>query len=185
MTRIHILDEVVYFSLCTYVSEKGMNLITSTPSMVYFDNDMQPLLEKENTEFKPVLHAYEIISVTSFSTWTGCILVQNKIKICKGCNPEDLPKAMNDRETWRERVRDIRASRTSWWWWWLYVHISCEKRINDALLINSTLNFLGIPYGVTTIIVENGGARGVVVIVVGNGHGDTSSNPGRDWLHFT
>ena len=24
-----------------------------------------------------------------------------------------------------------------------------------------------------------GGARGVMVIVVGNGHGDTSSNPGR------
>ena len=36
-----------------------------------------------------------------------------------GCNPEDLPGAMNDRETWRERVRDIRASRTTWWWWWL------------------------------------------------------------------
>ena len=30
-----------------------------------------------------------------------------------------------------------------------------------------------------------GGARGVVVIAVGNEHGDTSSNPGRDWLHFT
>ena len=28
-------------------------------------------------------------------------------------------------------------------------------------------------------------ARGVMVIVVGNGHGDTSSNPGREWLHFT
>ena len=27
---------------------------------------------------------------------------------------------------------------------------------------------------------ENGGARGVMVIVVGNGHGDTSSNPGRE-----
>ena len=26
----------------------------------------------------------------------------------------------------------------------------------------------------------SGGARGVMVIVVGNGHGDTSSNPGRD-----
>ena len=25
----------------------------------------------------------------------------------------------------------------------------------------------------------NRGARGVMVIVVGNGHGDTSSNPGR------
>ena len=26
----------------------------------------------------------------------------------------------------------------------------------------------------------SGGAHGVMVIVVGNGHGDTSSNPGRD-----
>ena len=30
-----------------------------------------------------------------------------------------------------------------------------------------------------------GGARGLMVIVVGNEHGDTSSNPGRDCLHFT
>ena len=29
-----------------------------------------------------------------------------------------------------------------------------------------------------------GGARGVMVIIIGNGHGDTSSNPGLDWLHF-
>ena len=29
------------------------------------------------------------------------------------------------------------------------------------------------------------GARGVMVIVVGNGHGNTSSNHGRDWLYFT
>ena len=35
-----------------------------------------------------------------------------------GCNPEDLPEAMNDREKWRERVRDIHASSTTWWWWW-------------------------------------------------------------------
>ena len=27
--------------------------------------------------------------------------------------------------------------------------------------------------------------RGVIVIVVGNEHGDTSSNPGRDWFDFT
>ena len=31
------------------------------------------------------------------------------------CSPEDLPEAMNDREKWRERVRDIRASGTTWW----------------------------------------------------------------------
>ena len=36
-----------------------------------------------------------------------------------GCSPEDLPEAMNDREKWRERVRDIRASGSTWWWWWL------------------------------------------------------------------
>ena len=30
-----------------------------------------------------------------------------------------------------------------------------------------------------------GGARGVMVSIVGNGHGNMSSNPGQDWLHFT
>ena len=35
------------------------------------------------------------------------------------------------------------------------------------------------------VTISRRGARGVVVIVVGIGHGDTSSNPGRDWLHFT
>ena len=33
--------------------------------------------------------------------------------------PEDLPRAMNDREEWRERVRDIRATSATWWWWWV------------------------------------------------------------------
>ena len=36
------------------------------------------------------------------------------------CSPEDLPEAMNDRERWRERVRDIRASDTTWWWSWVW-----------------------------------------------------------------
>ena len=34
-----------------------------------------------------------------------------------GCCPEDLPRAMNDREEWRERVRDIHATCATWWWW--------------------------------------------------------------------
>ena len=41
-----------------------------------------------------------------------------------GCNPEDLPEAMNDREKWREMVRDIRAGGTTWWW--LYVWVSVD-----------------------------------------------------------
>ena len=35
------------------------------------------------------------------------------------------------------------------------------------------------------IIIKIGGARDVMVNVGGNGHCDTSSNPGRDRLHFT
>ena len=33
-----------------------------------------------------------------------------------GCSHEDLPEAMNDREEWRERVRDIRTASTTRWW---------------------------------------------------------------------
>ena len=32
-----------------------------------------------------------------------------------GCCPENLPGAMNDREEWRERVRDIRSTSATWW----------------------------------------------------------------------
>ena len=44
-----------------------------------------------------------------------------------GCCPEDLPRAMNDREEWRKRVRDIRAASTIWWWWWHLDVLSIEK----------------------------------------------------------
>ena len=38
------------------------------------------------------------------------------------CRPEDLPEAMNDREKWWERVRDIRAGgKICWWCWLLYI----------------------------------------------------------------
>ena len=37
-----------------------------------------------------------------------------------GCSLEDVPGAMDDRDGWRKRVREIRADGvTSWWWWWL------------------------------------------------------------------
>ena len=57
-----------------------------------------------------------------------------------GCNPEDLPEAMNDREKWREKVRDIRAGGTTWWrWWWLcniiwtfYIYIYIYKKKKNA-----------------------------------------------------
>ena len=36
-----------------------------------------------------------------------------------------------------------------------------------------------------TYLQNNGVTRSVMVIVVGNEHSNMSSNPGRDWLHFT
>ena len=33
-----------------------------------------------------------------------------------GCSLEDLPEAMDDREGWQERIRDIRADGVTLWW---------------------------------------------------------------------
>ena len=40
-----------------------------------------------------------------------------------GCSPEDRPDVMNDREKWQKRVRDIRASSTTWWYIYIYIYI--------------------------------------------------------------
>ena len=50
---------------------------------------------------------------------------------------------------------------------------------------DTNMGFLWVHGGWVRIYYSFGGARDVMFIVVGNGHGDTSSNPGRDWLHFT
>ena len=44
-----------------------------------------------------------------------------------GCSPEDLPKAMDDREVWRETVRNIRADSARWWWWWWLLLLSSSS----------------------------------------------------------
>ena len=45
-----------------------------------------------------------------------------------GCNPEDLPKVMNEREKWLERVWDIHDSGRTWWWWYRQC-LTCPKNI--------------------------------------------------------
>ena len=53
-----------------------------------------------------------------------------------GCCPEDLPRAMNDREEWRERVRDIRAISAIWWWWLMqYFFFYATIPITNVLLL--------------------------------------------------
>ena len=46
---------------------------------------------------------------------------------------EDLPRVMNDREEWRERVRDIRATSATWWWWLIWLIYCWDKRNGSHL----------------------------------------------------
>ena len=59
---------------------------------------------------EPFLLLKHIILLHTAATYSSYIQ-----QLCEdtGCRLEDLPKAMNDREGWRERVRDIRASGTT------------------------------------------------------------------------
>ena len=48
-----------------------------------------------------------------------------------GYSLEDLPGAMDDRDRWWERVREIHAGSVIWWWswwWWLIVLKYKNKR---------------------------------------------------------
>ena len=74
-----------------------------------------------------------------------------------GCSPEDLPAAMNDREKWWERVRDIRAGGTTRCWMMMtsfifmfffcfclfilfyFIIIFFAVNANDILLLANTL----------------------------------------------
>ena len=55
--------------------------------------------------------------------------------------PEDLPTAMNDREDWRERVRDIRATSAIWWWWW-YIYAENRRKIKRYILFCFDIRFV-------------------------------------------
>ena len=47
-----------------------------------------------------------------------------------GCCPEDLPRAMNDWVKWRERVKDIRTTSTTWWLWWYIYKLNRESGLS-------------------------------------------------------
>ena len=63
---------------------------------------------------------------------------------------------------------------------WLYIISTIVGYLMSNPLFTYLLNIGFVDlfgfYSISTLV----GARGVVVIVVGNGHGDSCSNPGRD-----
>ena len=83
-----------------------------------------------------------------------------------GCNPEDLPEAMNDREKWRETVRDIRAGGATWWWWWCIsggvccVMVTVERKWalfrDETVCISHSAYTLGKELDLTSLPLANG-----------------------------
>ena len=70
--------------------------------------------------------------------------------LCAGaeCSLEDLTKAMDDRQGWRERVRKIRADGATRWWWWWHTNFSkpssaAENISKSKYLCNSFYRILG------------------------------------------
>ena len=64
-----------------------------------------------------------------------------------GCNPEDLPEAMNDREKWRETVRDIRVGGATWWWWWWWCNLNyfLKHMTKNMIIYFACFLFLSMP----------------------------------------
>ena len=75
-----------------------------------------------------------------------------QLSVDTGCSPENLPEAMNDREKWRERVRDIRAGGMTWWWWWWFenhIHWTFVFTFSVELYFNIGLIVF---YGISTLV---------------------------------
>ena len=77
---------------------------------------------------------------------------------------------------WRTRI-------PPWWATLGHIHESHEVNISKSNLKN--LSWFSDSFWVRHITFSTTLVCCVIVIVVGNEHGDTSSNPGRNSLHFT
>ena len=66
----------------------------------------------------------------------------------------ELPGAMDDRDGWWERVREIRACGATWWWWWY--NDQPVLYLNEWWLRNrSTVSNLSSVYQTWRILVNN------------------------------
>ena len=50
--------------------------------------------------------------------WQAVRTYIQQICAVTGCSVEDLPGAMDYREGWGKRVREIHTGGLTWWWWW-------------------------------------------------------------------
>ena len=66
-----------------------------------------------------------------------------------GCSSGDQPEAMNDGEKWRDRVKDIPASSTTWW----YIYIMQTKK-GYKISKFDTLKFRSLTFHMNRIIAK-------------------------------
>ena len=107
-----------------------------------------------------------------------------------GCNTEDLPEAMSDREKWRERVRDIRADGTTWWWWWWNVSSNPTLRSHSLftflifLLFNLCIPRLKNPPLLTIVLIAGGRTHGPISFSRASVQSESPTASSTVWFHF-
>ena len=149
-TSLKLVDKFTYLGSSVSSTEKD---IDTRLTKAWTDIDRLPIIWKSNLidKMKRLRSKDELVS--DVLLWTPAY-GQSKAgrpartyiqQLCDdtGCNPEDLPEAMNDRETWRERVRDIHAGCTTWWWWWWWWYRTlrrCTIRISSDVQYLERIN---------------------------------------------
>ena len=73
---------------------------------------------KTNNTYKTLLEKYgrtykRCSQMNSYTWMRQCLADLRGLQLCSdtGCSPEDLPGTMDDKDGWRERIREIRAVR--------------------------------------------------------------------------
>ena len=92
-----------------------------------------------------------------------------------GCSLEDLSGAMDDKDGWQERVREIHAGSATWWWYQTFLSnkIVCTVVWFQVFLSNTNYHMvLNNDFFLISHI-------GMMVTVLANGPGDLGSIPGR------
>ena len=83
-------------------------------------------------------------------------------------------------ECFKRLTHDISHKKT-----WTWLRKGNLERETESLLIAAKKIPIRTKHIKASINKMPGGTCGVMGTVIGNGHSDTSSNPGWDWLHFT
>ena len=76
------------------------------------------------------------------SIWWPAITYVQQLCSDTGCSMGDQPGAMDDRDEWRDRVRESRTRSMLWWGGWLYIYIYIYKNYRNFLTHQSVCMYI-------------------------------------------